>query len=84
MDCIAAISTPPASGGVSMIRISGEDAFEVAKKVFRPKFPVSDIDKMNGYTASYGDIIKDGQKIDDGVLLIFRRPTATRVRTWRR
>ena len=74
MDCIAAISTPPASGGVSMIRISGEDAFEVAKKVFRPKFPVSDIDKMNGYTASYGDIIKDGQKIDDGVLLIFRAP----------
>ncbi|MBR4306137.1 MAG: tRNA uridine-5-carboxymethylaminomethyl(34) synthesis GTPase MnmE, partial [Ruminiclostridium sp.] len=74
MDCIAAISTPAASGGVSMIRISGEDAFEVAKKVFKPKFPQTDIDKMNGYTASYGDILKDGKKIDDGILLIFRAP----------
>ncbi len=74
MDCIAAISTPVAQGGVSMIRISGEDAFEVAKKVFKPKFPAADIDKMQGYTANYGDILKDGQKIDDGILLIFRAP----------
>ena len=35
-DCIAAISTPMASGGVSMIRISGADALEVAAKVFIP------------------------------------------------
>ena len=43
-DCIAAISTPMASGGVSMIRISGADALEVAAKVFIPKYPVRDID----------------------------------------
>ena len=36
-DCIAAISTPMASGGVSMIRISGADALEVAAKVFIPR-----------------------------------------------
>ena len=35
-DCIAAISTPMASGGVSMIRISGADALKVAAKVFIP------------------------------------------------
>ena len=73
-DCIAAISTPMASGGVSMIRISGADALEVAAKVFIPKYPVRDIEKMDGYTAAYGDITADGTKLDDGVLLIFRAP----------
>ncbi len=74
MDCIAAISTPPSSGGVSMIRISGEDAFSVAEKVFSPRFPVRNIGDMGGYTAAYGDIVKGEQKIDDGVLLVFRAP----------
>ena len=46
-DCIAAISTPMASGGVSMIRISGADALKVAAKVFIPKYPVRDIEKMD-------------------------------------
>ena len=73
-DCIAAISTPMASGGVSMIRISGADALEVAAKVFIPKYPVRDIEKMDGYTAAYGDIAANGAKLDDGVLLIFRAP----------
>ncbi len=74
MDCIAAISTPPASGGVSMIRISGKDAIKAAKAVFKAKYPVTDIDKMQGYTAAYGDITDNGKKLDDGVLLIFRAP----------
>ena len=73
-DCIAAISTPMASGGVSMIRISGTDALTVAAKVFTPKYPAHDIEKMDGYTAAYGDIAADGAKLDDGVLLIFRAP----------
>ena len=51
-DCIAAISTPMASGGVSMIRISGADALKVAAKVFIPKYPMRDIEKMDGYTAA--------------------------------
>ena len=64
-DCIAAISTPMASGGVSMIRISGADALKVAAKVFIPKYPMRDIEKMDGYTAAYGDITADGTKLDD-------------------
>ena len=35
-DTIAAISTPNAVGGISMIRISGPDAADVAGRVFRP------------------------------------------------
>lgn len=74
MDCIAAISTPLSSGGVSMIRISGSDALSAAKAVFKPKYPVRDIDKMDGYTAAYGDIMSGDKKLDDGILLVYRAP----------
>ena len=33
---IAAISTPPGKGGVAIIRISGEDALDIASRIFRP------------------------------------------------
>ena len=73
MNTIAAIATPLAEGGISVIRISGEKAIEIAEKVFAPVSgkPVSE---MKGYTAAYGEI-KDGEKkLDDGVLLVYRAP----------
>lgn len=73
MSTIAAISTPNAIGGVSMIRISGEEAFSVAEKVFRP-FGDRNISDMDGYTAAYGVVVSEGKRLDDGVLLIFRAP----------
>ena len=36
-DTIAAICTPLGEGGVSIVRISGNRAFEIAKNVFKPK-----------------------------------------------
>ena len=51
-DCIAAISTPAASGGVSMVRISGKDAVKTAAKVFVPVYPVKKVEEMKGYTAA--------------------------------
>ena len=39
MSTIAAVGTPHGKGGVAMIRISGEDAFSVAEKIFIPQNP---------------------------------------------
>ncbi|MDE6132569.1 MAG: hypothetical protein K2G04_04235, partial [Oscillospiraceae bacterium] len=36
MSTIAAISTPRAAGGISVIRISGEEALSVADRIFIP------------------------------------------------
>ena len=73
METIAAIATPHAEGGISVIRISGDRAIEIAEKVFSP---IGDkkVAEMKGYTAAYGEI-RDGEKrLDDGVLLIYRAP----------
>lgn len=74
MDTIAAISTPYAIGGIATIRISGEDAVNIAAKVFRPQNENKDILKMAGYTACYGEVFNKEDKLDDGVLLVFRAP----------
>ncbi len=72
---IAAISTPRAVGGISVIRISGEDALAVADRVFKPLSSGTIPSQMKGYTCAYGVFVaEDGEKIDDGILTVFRCP----------
>lgn len=70
---ICAIATPAAVGGISVVRISGERAVEVAEKVFKP-VSGKPIAEMKGYTAAYGKIYDGGERLDDGVLLVFKAP----------
>lgn len=70
---ICAIATPPAVGGISVVRISGERAFSVAERVFRCASGRS-VSEMRGYTAAYGNIFDGGERLDDGVLLVYRAP----------
>ncbi len=73
MSTIAAIATPTGSGGISVIRISGENALSVAEKVFKPKGRKT-VSQMEGYSACFGDIYGKEGKLDEGVLLVFRSP----------
>ena len=76
MSTIAAIATPPATGGISVIRISGENALDIAARVFKP-VNGKNVSEMKGYTAAYGNIYggADGnERLDDGILLVFHAP----------
>ncbi len=73
MSTICAIATPAAAGGISVIRISGEKAAEIAAKVFRPASGASAAE-LQGYRAAYGRIFDGEERLDDGVLLMFRAP----------
>ncbi len=73
MSTVCAIATPAAAGGISVIRISGENAADIAEKVFKTASgkPVSELE---GYRAAYGKIYDGEERLDDGVLLMFRAP----------
>ncbi len=73
MSTVCAIATPPAVGGISVIRISGENAIGIAAAVFKPVSGI-DIKSMRGYTAAYGKIYDGEERLDDGVLLVYRAP----------
>lgn len=74
MKDICAVSTPLAEGGISVIRISGENAISIGSKVFKP-LSCKSVENMAGYTCAYGKIVdKNGREVDDGVLTVFRAP----------
>lgn len=74
MSTIAAISTPRALGGISVIRISGEEALSVADKIFTPVSAKEKPSQMAGYTCAYGKISDGENVIDEAVLTVFRAP----------
>lgn len=73
MSTIAAIATPNASGGIGVIRISGDDATAVADKVF-VSVSGKKLSEIKGYTALFGHICEDGNAVDECVALVFRAP----------
>jgi len=70
---IAAISTPAGVGGIGIVRISGSDARAVADRVFR-SVSGKELKDASGYTALYGNIVFEGEVIDDAVALVFVAP----------
>lgn len=74
MSTIAAISTPNAVGGISVIRISGENSIEIAEKIFRSTSGKK-VAEMNGYTCAHGVVVdRDGSQIDEVILSVFKSP----------
>lgn len=80
MKTVCAVSTPRGKGGVAIIRISGDSAFEVALSVFKPKFSSvspTDTDKKHLRHAIFGDILSsDDVKIDEGILVLYKGPNS--------
>lgn len=73
MSTIVSISTAPGIGGIGIIRMSGESAFEILGKIFQAKTPQS-IAKINGYTIKYGHIVLNGEIIDEVLVSYFKSP----------
>ena len=70
---ITALSTPPGKGGVALIRLSGEEAIAIAERVFRARNGKRVFDLPARY-AVYGDVLLDGEPVDDVLLTVFRAP----------
>ena len=72
-DTIAALSSPMGKGGVAVIRISGNEAVDVAERVFKSASGKSVADLKPNFM-TYGNIVSDGKVIDDGLLVKFCAP----------
>ena len=72
-EVIAAISTPLMSAGLGVIRVSGENASEIADRVFR-SISGKKLAEISGYSALYGHVFDKKGDIDEVVALNFRAP----------
>ncbi|KRN28610.1 trmE protein [Lactobacillus selangorensis] len=71
-DTIAAISTPPGEGAISIVRISGEDSLKVIGRIFRG----NDLSKVPSHTINYGHIKdpKTNKNVDEVMVSVMRAP----------
>lgn len=77
LDTIAAISTPIGEGAVSIVRLSGQDAINIATKIFQGK----NLLEVNSHTIHYGHIIDlQTREIADEVLVTVMKAPKTYTR----
>jgi tRNA modification GTPase len=73
-DTIVALATPAGVGAISIIRISGNKAFDATDKFFSGKVKIKD---SASHTIHYGDIKnQDGEHIDDVLVSVFKAPNS--------
>ena len=71
MDAICAISTPYGTGGIALIRMSGEGSIAIADTLFRGRTPLRD---AQGGTVHFGRIIRGNEVLDEVLCSVFRAP----------
>ena len=72
-ETIAAISTGMSNSGIGIVRISGDDAFQIIDRIYKGKKKLSEADS---HTIHYG-FIKDGDETVDEVLVSVMRAPRT-------
>ena len=74
-DTITAIATAVSPAGIGIVRISGEEAFEIAERIFKNKDGKGfDLINFESHTVHYGFIFDGDNMIDEVLLTIFRAP----------
>ena len=70
-ETIAAISTGMTNSGIGIVRISGEEAFSIADRVYRGKERISCV---KSHTIHYGHITDGEETVDEVLVMAMRSP----------
>ncbi len=73
-DTIAAIATAMTNSGIGIIRISGDEAVEVADRVIKLKAKDKKLVSCPTHTIHYGFAVDDGKTIDEVMVLLMKAP----------
>jgi tRNA modification GTPase len=75
-DTIAAIATAMTASGIGIIRISGDEAFEIIDKVYHSKKNKKVLSKEKSHTIHYGYICDGDETIDEVMVLLMKAPNS--------
>lgn len=70
-DTICALATPPGTGGLAVIRISGPTAFDLVQPCLRTR---TDLSKAEGHTIHYAAFVDGDSIVDTVTASVFRAP----------
>ncbi|MEH7609727.1 tRNA uridine-5-carboxymethylaminomethyl(34) synthesis GTPase MnmE [Gottfriedia acidiceleris] len=71
-DTITAISTPKGEGAIAIVRLSGDEAVQIANKLFKEK----DLNIVDSHTINYGHLVdpSSGNTVEEVMVSILRAP----------
>jgi tRNA modification GTPase len=73
-ETICAIATPPGTGAIAIIRLSGPEALVICEKVFFPKKSGLKITEAETHTLHFGTIGQHEELLDEVLVSVFREP----------
>ena len=73
-DTIASVATAVSHAGISVIRISGSQAFSIIDRIFKPHDQSVDMKNPESYRMYYGNIMDGQDMIDECIILIMKGP----------
>lgn len=71
---IAAVSTAMTESGIGIVRMSGEEAFQIADKIYRSKKGNKVLSEQKSHTIHYGYIVDGDETIDEVLVMLMRGP----------
>ncbi len=74
-DTITAIATGLSNAGISIIRISGDEAFHIIDRIYQSKNKNKILSSEKSHTVHYGFIVDEGQIIDEVMVVIMKAPS---------
>ena len=71
-DTITAISTPKGEGAIAIVRLSGDEAVQIANKLFKEK----DLNRVDSHTIHYGHLVdpSSGNTVEEVMVSVLRAP----------
>lgn len=73
-DTIAAIATAVGDSGIGIVRISGDEAIEIADRVYRSKNDKKRLVDVKSHTIHYGFIYDGDELVDEVMVAVMRAP----------
>ncbi|MCX6233582.1 MAG: tRNA uridine-5-carboxymethylaminomethyl(34) synthesis GTPase MnmE [Bacteroidetes bacterium] len=73
-DTICAISTPPGSGAIAVVRLSGPKALEICGDIFKPVKAKSTLSNARSHSIHLGTITSSDGLLDEVLVSVFKAP----------
>lgn len=73
-DTIAAIATAMSDSGIGIIRISGDEAIEIADRIYRSRSGKKRLTEVESHTIHYGFIYNENELVDEVMVAVMKAP----------
>lgn len=74
-DTITAIATGLSNAGISIVRISGDQAFHIIDRIYRSRTGKKKLSEQKSHTLHYGFILDETQVIDEVMVAVMKAPS---------